>query len=171
MRNRKFVPFVVVLAFAAAAATPALAVTVTRVDGQPMNPNGEPFSATSSPNETLLSKGSITANCVATFNGTITSAGVVNITSTTFAGSNSLCGLIKGSASGLNPWTGQADSATQLTINNAQVNVTLLGQCGPSKVVTSWNDVNSSITFSNAVLAPDCKVTGTVVTSPKFRVQ
>lgn len=123
MRNRKFVPFVVALAFAAAAATPALAVTVSRVDGQPMNPNGEPFSATSAPYETLLSKGSISANCVATFNGTITPAGIVNITSTTFTGTNSLCSLIKGSASGMNPWTGQADSATQLTINNAQVNV------------------------------------------------
>lgn len=171
MRNRKFVPFVVALAFAAVAATPALAVTVVRVDGQPMNPNGEPFSATSAPLETTLSKGSISANCVATFNGTITPAGIVNITSTTFTGTNSLCGLIKGSASGTNPWTGQADSATQLTINNAQVNVTLLGQCGPSKVVTSWTDANSSLTFSNAALAPDCKVTGTVVTSPKFHVQ
>lgn len=132
-----------------------------------MNPNGEPFSASGITN---LSKGSISASCTATFNGTITSTGIVNITSTQFTGGGT-CGLIAGSASSASPWTGQADSTTQLSINNAKVTVTLLGTCGPSKVVTAWSDQNSSLTFNNAVLTPDCTVGGTVLTSPKFHVQ
>ncbi len=132
-----------------------------------MNPNGEPFSVSGL---TTLSKGSISANCTATFNGTITSTGIVHITSTQFAG-GATCGLISGSASSTSPWTGQADSTTQLSINNVQVNVALLGACGPSKVVTAWSDPNSSLTFNNAALTPNCTVSGTVATSPKFHVQ
>ncbi len=132
-----------------------------------MNPNGEPFSASGLTN---LSKGSINASCTSTFNGTITSTGIVNITSATFTG-GATCSLISGSASSTSPWTGQADSTTQLSINNVQVNVSLLGPCGPSKVVTAWSDANSSLTFNNAALTPNCTVSGTVVTSPSFHVQ
>ncbi|MBN3744389.1 MULTISPECIES: activator protein [Burkholderia] len=167
MSIRKIVSLVAAVAFTAVSAAPAFAVTVTRADGQPMNPNGEPFSASGI---TSLSKGSINASCTSTFNGTITSTGILTITSTTFAG-GATCGLISGSASSGSPWTGQADNTTQLSINNAQVNVTLLGTCGPSKVVTAWNDPSSSLTFNNAVLTPDCTVSGTVATSPKFHVQ
>ncbi|PCE30601.1 activator protein [Burkholderia ubonensis] len=167
MKIRKVVSVVAALALSSALAAPAFAVTVTRADGQPMNPNGEPFSASGI---TALSKGSINTNCTATFNGTITSSGIVTITSTQFTGGG-LCGLVSGSASGTSPWTGQADSATQLTINNAKVSVWVLGTCGPSKVVSEWSDQNSSLTFINALLAPDCKVRGTLTTSPKFRVQ
>lgn len=167
MSTRKVVSLAVALALATVAATPAFAVTVTRADNQPMNPSGEPFSVTGS---TTLSKGFISAVCTATFTGTITPSGIVNITSTSFTGGGT-CGLISGTASSLTPWTGQADSTTQLSINNAAVNVTLLGSCGPSKVVTSWNDQESSLTFSNALLTPDCTVNGKVVSTPAFHVQ
>ncbi|VWC96706.1 PPE-repeat protein [Burkholderia lata] len=167
MSIRKIVSLVAAVAFTAVSAAPAFAVTVTRADGQPMNPNGEPFSASGLTN---LSKGAISAGCTATFNGTITSTGIVNITSTTFTG-GATCSLINGSASSTSPWTGQADSTTQLSINNVKVNVTLLGACGPSKVVTTWSDTNSSLAFNNAALTPDCTVAGTVLTSPKFHVQ
>ncbi|AOK14555.1 activator protein [Burkholderia cepacia] len=167
MKIRKAVSAVAALALSSALAAPAFAVTVSRADGQPMNPNGEPFSASGI---TGLSKGGISANCNATFNGTITSTGIVSITSTQFTGGGT-CGLISGSASSTSPWTGQADSTTQLSINNVKVNVTLLGTCGPSKVVTTWSDPNSSLTFNNATLTPDCTVGGTVSTSPKFHVQ
>ncbi|RQR88776.1 MULTISPECIES: activator protein [unclassified Burkholderia] len=167
MSIRKLVSLVAAVAFTVVSAAPAFAVTVSRVDGHAMNPNGEPFSATGL---TVLAKGAINASCNATFNGTISSTGIVNITSTTFAG-GATCGLISGSATSAAPWTGQADSATQLTINNAKVTVTLLGTCGPSKIVTTWSDPNSSLTFNNAVLTPDCTVSGTVATSPKFHVQ
>ncbi len=162
MSTRKVVSLAVALALATVAAAPAFAVTVSRVDGQPMNPNGEPFSVTGATN---LSKGTTTAQCQATFNGTITPAGIVNITSTTFSG-GTLCGFI----SGVTPWTGQADSTTQLTINNAAVNVFLLGSCGPSPVATTWDNVASSLTFTNASMKPDCTVSGTVYSSPKFKV-
>ncbi|WP_175689937.1 activator protein [Burkholderia anthina] len=167
MSIRTIVSLVAVVAFTAVSAAPAFAVTVTRTDGQAMNPNGEPFSATGL---TVLAKGAINASCNATFNGTISATGIVNITSTTFSG-GATCGLISGSASSAQPWTGQADSTTQLSINNAKVTVSLLGACGPSKVVTTWSDPNSSLTFNNAVLTPDCTVSGTVATSPKFHVQ
>ena len=163
MSTRKVVSLAVALALATVAAAPAFAVTVSRVDGQPMNPSGEPFSVTGSTN---LTKGSTAAQCQATFTGTITPTGVVNITSTSFTG-GTLCGFI----SGATPWTGQADSTTQLTINNAGVNVFLLGSCGPSKVVTAWNDKESSLTFSNATLTPDCTVDVKVVSTPAFHVQ
>ncbi|RQR60661.1 activator protein [Burkholderia sp. Bp9126] len=164
MKIRKAVSVVAALALSSALAAPAFAVTVSRVDGQPMNPNGEPFSATGI---TALSKGTISANCTAIFNGTITPVGSLVITSAQFTGGGT-CGLI--TASGL-PWTGQADTATQLSINNVKVSVTLLGTCGPSKVVAAWNDPNSTLTFNNAPLSPDCKVSGTLATSPKFHVQ
>ena len=54
MSIRKIVSLVAAVAFTAVSAAPAFAVTVTRADGQPMNPNGEPFSATGTTN---LSKG------------------------------------------------------------------------------------------------------------------
>ncbi|MEK6350138.1 MAG: hypothetical protein V4764_21830 [Burkholderia sp.] len=167
MTIRKVASLVVALAVSSALATPAFAVTVSLANGNPMNPNGEPFSASGT---TTLSKGAINTSCTATFNGTITSTGIVNITSTTFAGGG-LCSLITGSATSMNPWTGQADTATQLTINNAQVSASLLGTCGPSSVVTVWNNTASSLTFNNAVLTPNCTVTGTVATSPAFNVQ
>ncbi|WP_431825940.1 activator protein [Burkholderia sp. F1] len=167
MKIRKAVSVVAALALSSALAAPAFAVTVTRADGQPMNPNGEPFSALGI---TGLSKGGNSANCTARFNGTITSSGIVTITSTQFTGGG-LCGVITGSASSTSPWTGQADSATQLTINNAQVSVWVLGTCGPSKIVTEWSDPKSTLTFRYTPLAPDCKVAGTLETSPKFHVQ
>ncbi|AYZ64976.1 activator protein [Burkholderia multivorans] len=167
MKIRKAVSAVAALALSSALAAPAFAVTVTRADGQAMNPNGEPFSALGI---TALSKGGNNVNCTTRFNGTITSSGIVTITSTQFTGSG-LCGVITGSASSTSPWTGQADSATQLTINNAQVSVWVLGTCGPSKVVTEWSDPKSTLTFKYTPLAPDCKVAGMLETSPKFHVQ
>ena len=81
MSTRKAVSLVLALALSAAAATPVFAVTVSRADGKPMNPNGEPFSVSGT---TSLTSPVANANCTATFNGTITSGGIVNITSTQF---------------------------------------------------------------------------------------
>ncbi|WP_175924309.1 activator protein [Burkholderia latens] len=167
MKSGKISRIVSALTLSSVIAMPAFAVTVTRADGQAMNPNGEPFSASGI---TSLAKGAIDANCTATFNGTITSTGIVTITSAQFSG-GSVCGLISGSATSTSPWTGQADTAFQLSIDNAKVTVALLGGCGPSKVVTAWSNSDSSLTFNDAVLSPDCKVSGTSKTSPAFRFQ
>ena len=64
-----------------------------------------------------------------------------------------------------------ATPAVKPSINNAAVKVFLLGSYRPSKVVTAWDDPNSSLTFTNALLTPDCTVSSTVVSSPKFHVQ
>ncbi|MBN3835368.1 activator protein [Burkholderia sp. Ac-20344] len=154
--------------FAAVSAAPAFAVTVSRADGLPMNPNGEPFSASGL---TTLHKGAVSPiNCTATFNGTVTPIGIVNVTSTQFAG-GALCGLITGSATSATPWTGQVDSTTQVSINDVKLNVIVLGTCGPSKVPAAWIDRDASVTLSDAVLTPDCTVDGRVATSPRFHVQ
>ncbi|WP_423367865.1 activator protein [Burkholderia sp. LMG 32019] len=167
MKIRQILSLVAAVTFTAVSAAPAFAVTVSRVDGQPMNPNGEPFSATGL---TSLVKKQIIANCSMTLNGTITPAGIVNIVSVQFNG-GSLCQLVSGTASSASPWTGQVDSATQLSINNAQVDFKLLGACEPSKLVAAWNDSNSSLTFNNADWTPDCRLTGTLMASPKLHVQ
>ncbi|MBN3730476.1 MULTISPECIES: activator protein [Burkholderia] len=167
MEIRQIASLVAAVVFTAVSAVPAFAVTVSRADGQPMNPNGEPFSAAGP--VTLVKKTAVT-NCTAIFNGTITSTGIVNITSTQFVGGN-WCPLISNTASSAVPWTGQLDSTTQLSVNNAQVGIALLGPCGPSKLVSSWDDSNSSMTFNNAEWKPDCTLAGRTVTAPKFHVQ
>ncbi|VWC67903.1 activator protein [Burkholderia lata] len=167
MKIRQIASLVAAVVFTAISAAPAFAVTVSRVDGQPMNPNGEPFSATGL---TTLSKKSIVSNCSVTFNGTITPAGIVNITSVQYSGGN-WCPATSSTASSASPWTGQVDSATQLSIDNAQVDFKLLGACGPSKLVAAWNDSNASLTFNNAVWTPDCVWSGTLMASPKLHVQ
>ncbi|VWD00856.1 PPE-repeat protein [Burkholderia lata] len=167
MKIRQIASLVAAVAFTAISAAPAFAVTVSRADGQPMNPNGEPFSATGL---TTIGKKSINTNCAVTFNGTITPAGVINITSAQFNGGN-WCPLISSTASSTSPWTGQVDSTTQLSIDNAQVSFTLLGPCGPSRLVAAWNDPNSSLTFNNAEWTPDCRLAGTLIASPKLHVQ
>ncbi|MEK2606410.1 activator protein [Burkholderia arboris] len=167
MKARRITLLVAAVAFAAVSAVPAFAVTVSRVDGMPMNPNGEPFSATGLMN---VGKGAIVAVCSTTFNGTISATGIVNVTSTQFTGAP-LCGLFAGSANSASPWTGQVDSTTQLSINNAQMNVNLLGACGPGKIATTWKDSDSSLTFMNVVLPRDCTFAGTLATSPKLHVQ
>ncbi|AYQ41445.1 PPE-repeat protein [Burkholderia aenigmatica] len=167
MKIRQIASLVAAVVFTAISAAPAFAVTVSRADGQPMNPNGEPFSATGLTN---LSKKAIVANCSVTFNGTITPAGIVNIASVQFNG-GSLCRLVSASASSASPWTGQLDSATQLSINNAQVDFMVLGVCESSKLVAAWNDSNSSLAFNNADWTPDCRLTGTLMATPKLHVQ
>ncbi|KAF1033546.1 MAG: hypothetical protein GAK33_06182 [Burkholderia lata] len=167
MKIHQIASLVAAVAFTAVSAAPAFAVTVSRVDGQPMNPNGEPFSATGLTN---LSKKAIVANCSVTLNGTITPAGIVNIASVQFNG-GSLCLLVSGNATSASPWPGQVDSATQLSIDNAQVDFKVLGGCGPSKIVATWSNSNSLLTFSNAELTPDCKFSGPLVVSPKLHVQ
>ncbi|VBB14915.1 activator protein [Burkholderia stabilis] len=166
MKIRQIVSLVAA-ALTAVSAAPAFAVSISRADGQPMNPNGEPFSAAGL---LLVKKAPVLANCTATFNGTITSAGIVNITSAQFTG-GSICAFLSNDASSTAPWTGQADSTTQWSINNMKVNVALVGTCGPDKVVATWGDANSSMTFNNSVLTPDCGLDGRIITSPRFHVQ
>ncbi|KVE37675.1 hypothetical protein [Burkholderia sp. TSV86] len=167
MGTLHFSKAVAALTVVCASISSAYAVTVSRADGQPMNPNGEPFSVSGS---MALSKSGISATCNTTFNGTITSGGIVTITSTQFAGGGT-CSWISSNATSSSPWTGQADSTTQLTINNAQVQVLFLGTCGPSKVVAGWDNKASSLTLNNAQLTPNCQINGTMVTSPQFTVQ
>ncbi|KVA53918.1 activator protein [Burkholderia cepacia] len=168
MNIRQIASLVGAVVFMASSAAPAFAATVSRVDGQPMNPNGEPFSASGL---TSVQKGAFSPiSCTTTVNGTVTPTGIINITSTQFTG-GTLCVLFTGSASSAAPWTGNVDSTTQVSIDNVKLDMRVLGTCGPSKVTTAWSDPDSRLTLNNAVLTPDCTVNGWIMTSPKFHVQ
>ncbi|WDD96554.1 hypothetical protein Bsp3421_006769 [Burkholderia sp. FERM BP-3421] len=172
MQSSKFVLSLVAFALAAAMTAQAQAVTVTRADGQPMNPNGEPFSAAGA---TTYLKGSIVINCTTRINGTVTPTGIVWITSASLTGAP-LCQLAQPSASSASMWTGQIETSTQLSINNMAINWNLFGPCGPNQVTTAWSnalpwaDNPSGLTFSSALLTPNCTISGSLVTSPKLRV-
>jgi hypothetical protein len=172
MQSGKLTRSLAVCAFAAAMMAQAQAVTVSRADGQPINPNGEPFSAQGMMNHT---KYTVVASCNTWLNGTVTATGVVTITSVTITGS-SACKLLQPTATSVTPWTGQFDSPTQLTINNMAIDWQVLGPCGPSKVTAQWantlpgGSTQSGLTLNNAVLAPNCSATGGLVTSPKLQV-
>ncbi|HGL6715120.1 activator protein [Burkholderia contaminans] len=167
MKIRQIASLVGAVALMAISAAPAFAATVSRADGQSMNPNGEPFSASG---VMRVGKGTIWAACTATFNGTISSTGIVNITSTQFTGAP-LCSFFVSNASSASPWAGQVDSTTQLSINNAQMTVSVLGACGPGRITATWKDSDSSLIFNEAVLPRDCVFAGMLATSPKFHVQ
>ncbi|CAJ0712846.1 hypothetical protein LMG6871_00566 [Ralstonia edaphis] len=171
--SRMVVTVALALMLSMMSAVPALAVTVSRIDGLPMDPAGEPFSAVGS---LTLQRDALAAPCNVTLNGTITTSGTVRVTSVTIpkkSGTN--CLFFSSSASGVQPWTGQFDSATQLTFNNATLSVPGVGSCGPSKLALNWTGaVNAdppTITFVNAVLEPSCKITGTAAITPGLVVQ
>lgn len=164
---RMVVATALALSLSMVGAAPAAAVTVFRADGMPMFSTGEPFSASGS---ISFSKGMTSTQCFATINGTVTPAGFIQITAVRFDGAG-FCSLLNGTASQVQMWTGQFDSATQLSINNMAMSVTLLGSCGPSKVVLEWNNSTSSMSSMNAALFPDCTIWGTLRTSPMFVVQ
>ncbi|WP_323118335.1 activator protein [Burkholderia alba] len=166
MSIRRIASSIAVWVWAATAASQACAVIVTRADGQPMNPVGEPFSMKG---PFTISKGAIQANCVMTLNGTVGPTGVLTVTSAQFAGAG-LCALATGSANSALPWTGQFDNTFRLQLNNMALSVNLLGGCGPGIVAANWTNP-SSATFVNAVLSPNCEVAGSLVTSPQLQVQ
>ncbi len=173
MQSSKFALSLVAFALAAAMAAPAQAVIVSRADGQPIDPNGEPFSAAG---PLTYQKGSFTINCSTQINGTITSTGIVGITSATLTGSP-LCRLGQPVASSASMWSGEINMPTQLTINNMAINWSPFGPCGPSEMATTWSNAllvagiyQSGLTFSSALLTPDCTISGSLVTSPKLRV-
>lgn len=125
------------------------------------------FSATGS---MALTKGIVPVTCATTFSGTVTAEGVINVTSVTFAGSNFICRRI--SPIGL-PWSGKADSDSQLTINGMQVNISaplLGGLCGPIDVTAEWQKDMSAARFNHVSLKPDCTMDGSMATTPKITV-
>lgn len=139
-------------------ALPAQALTVA--------PAGN-FSATGS---MALTKGIIPVTCATTFSGTVTPEGAISVTSVTFAGGNFLCKRI--APVGL-PWSGKADSDSQLTINGMQVTISaplLGGLCGPIDVTAEWKKDISAAHFNHVSLRPDCTMDGFMATTPKITV-
>ncbi|CAJ0807525.1 hypothetical protein LMG18101_00234 [Ralstonia flaminis] len=50
------------------------------------------------------------------------------------------------------------------------MSVTLLGSCGPNRVVMQWNNAMSSMTATDATLFPNGTISGALRTSPMFVV-
>lgn len=148
-------------------AASAGAVTVTRADGLPLDPAGEPMTVSG---HLAMSKLTLSTNCEVTLTGTIKPNADVRITAVKFAG-NGRCNLIKPLVSDTAPWTGEALSPTQLQIDNMGAHVPLFGDCGPSKIVPVWSNASSSLTIEHGTLAPDCSLAGRVVISPALHVE
>ena len=110
-----------------------------------------------------------------TFNGTITTSGTVRITSVTIHKKSGNRFFFSSDASGVQPWTGQFDSATQLTVNNATLSVPGVGACGPSKLTLEWTSTANydppTILFRNVAIEPNCAIFGAVVVAPGLIVQ
>ena len=123
-----------------------------------------PFSATG---PMVLSKAGIDLACTAVFAGNVTTTGDVQITSVAFNG-NAMCGGIKATASPSAPWTGHADTPTQITLNNVGVKTPRGEQCGPSAATATINDngTESVISFHHSAITGGCVVSGALVTTP-----
>ncbi|MDY7807248.1 hypothetical protein [Burkholderia stagnalis] len=139
----------------------------------PPGPGGAPM-AFSASSKATVSKSGIPIECDTTFTGTIDGTGKVKITSTSF-GNSTLCKLVKGSASVSEPWTGQVDSPTQLTIDNATVEVSapfIGGRCGPSKIIGTIHEADGATTIAldDVTLSGGCAVKGSLTTSPYLHV-
>lgn len=110
-----------------------------------------------------------------TFNGTITTSGTVRITSVTIPKKSGNCFFFSSDASGVQPWTGQFDSATQLIVNNATLSVPGVGACGPSKLTLEWTSTANydppTILFRNVAIEPNCAIFGAAVVTPGLIVQ
>lgn len=131
-----------------------------------VSPDGG-FSATGT---LALSKSVVPVSCKTTFAGTVTAAGEITVSSVSFDG-GLLCGRI--SALGL-PWSGRANSDSQLTINGMQVNIRaplVGGVCGPVNVVAAWEKDRSAAHFDKVSLLPDCTMDGVMSTSPVISVR
>ncbi|WP_137940073.1 activator protein [Chitinivorax sp. B] len=149
-------------------AIPAFGITITPPGAGGM---AIPFSAVG---PASVSKSGVGISCTAVFNGTVDGGGNLRITSAAFSGS-SLCRVIKANATSLTPWTGRVDSISQLTIDNASVDVRVIlvgGICGPSKISAQITDNESEtvIGLNNANLAGNCTISGTLSTTPYLHV-
>jgi hypothetical protein len=114
---------------------------------------------------TKLTKGLLSVPCSARFVGHTDSLGRGWITGATFSGS-SACTAIR--ASHL-PWEGLANGLHTAKVYNATVTASIFGTCGPSTVPVTVSSTGV-ITFSNAVLTPNCSVTGNIQTTPHVTI-
>ena len=126
------------------------------------SPKNTSFTASGS---TSLTKGTLTVPCTAHFTGHTSSTGVGSVLTASFSGS-SLCTAIK--ATDL-PWPAKATSATTAVVSHVAVTASIFGTCGPSNVPTTVSKTGV-ITFSNVTLTPNCKVKGSVTTTPPVTI-
>ncbi len=117
-----------------------------------------------------MTKGSISLTCTAEFTGEITTTGAIVINSVRFSGKNFLCKKIKPLDL---PWSGQADSNSQITIHglHAKFRGTAWGgKCGPTDLIAVFDENNSSVYFRMLSLPPNCTIDGVMVTVPAITI-
>jgi hypothetical protein len=121
-----------------------------------------------------FTKGGMKVPCATTLRGTVDGAGKLRITAAAFSG-DFRCGKIAPSASEQTPWTGKFDSASQLTIDNMNVNVKVPlfgGQCGPSQIVVGITDTGKELLVSpkSVRLSGGCGMSGQLTVTPYLHV-
>jgi hypothetical protein len=146
---KKILAFVITLLVAGSLAASAFAASLSPGDGT--------FTGTG---VITLKKGSLTLTCTLNLTGHITN-GIGTVDTATFSGSGGLCSLI----SKLGAWTVTATGPGTATISGFAITSSLTGTCGPGSVNTAISN-SGLISFANAVVPPDCQISGSVQTVP-----
>lgn len=123
-------------------------------------PSGATWTATGA---TTMSKGGgAPINCSATFNGVVNASGTITVNGVSFAAGNATCPFLDVTT----PFTLTATSTSAATASPIVITSAGTPICSGS-VSVSWTNGNgsttpSSLTFSSALVNPDCVVGGTL---------
>lgn len=112
---------------------------------------------------TSATKNGITLKCTASLTGYTDSTGIGYVTGGTFTGE---LGCSSVSLQNL-PWKSTAVSSTMVDIQNVTFS-SPIGNCGPTTLATKL--IGGYVSFNNAQLKGNCKVSGKIKTSPKLSI-
>ncbi len=127
-----------------------------------------PGGAITAQGSTSLTAGGTTIACTTTLMGTVTTGGGVTIGSAAFSGGDPRCQALVA----LNlPWSGQFDSASQLTLSGVQIAAPLAAiNCGPDTIQPGYMNNPSTVNLNGTSL-DNCAISGTLQITPDQTVQ
>lgn len=113
----------------------------------------------------------LAVTCGISVAGEVTAAGAVNVTNTTFSGSNSICSFIHVTNPG---WAVTANTYLSSVASNFQFYVTGFGgatsYCGPSSFNVSWSGALQTWTATNQALSGQCTIVSMEMYLPSLTV-
>ncbi len=112
---------------------------------------------------TSATKSGVTLKCTASFEGNVSDTGIGSVTSGKFTGE---VGCSSVTLKNL-PWKSEAVNKNTVDILDVQFD-SPIGDCGPNTLPVKL--ANGVITFTNAELTGNCKVSGKITTSPKLSI-
>lgn len=112
---------------------------------------------------TSATKSGITLKCTANFTGDVDGTGTGYVTGGSFSGQLGCSGVGLANL----PWKSVAVSATSVHIENVTF-TSIIGNCGPGVIAASLR--SGVISFTNAQLKGNCKISGKITTSPKLSI-